>query len=609
MANVATITPLNQFFDTNGSPLTSGYLYFGLPDQDPEQFPTQMYWDAAATVPALQPIRTISGYPSRAGSPAILYGPASYSLRVRSSASVQILYAPSLGGVTTSAALAASDGAGLVGFIQAGAGSVARTALAKMRDLFNVKDFGAIGDGVADDTVPVQAAVTAALAAGATLRVPAGTYKLVNKITGTGAFSLIGDGYGVSKFSWPSSSTASTSGFEITVSGTAGLSSSAEVKGVSFITAAAALGTALKVIGSASLASDRITPRLLVRDVFMRGATNPTSDGWSIGLFADNCSKTIIDGYAFWGKVGSAGEPTYDSVAGIKYDNTVAASPHPTEFSITNSFITYTQTSILTNDFEGGLIRGNQLIATNVGVQCTGSASFPHVDVSHNHINASTACILVQQMFELFITDNLLYKELGVAAGAGIDIQSGAQFFSIKGNIFECLSAATNMNGVVVSSGSNGLIDGNIFRRCDATDGSPAGVGIWLTASASSCVVGHNNTFNATATQILNQGTGNKVAQTTLALSGGTSDAGGAIQKWGSVVLSLNASGDGTLTFPTAFPSSFYTAVICSGDPTVAPGTDFSVNQGASTAATISFSVRPNPGAIPVRINYTAFGS
>lgn len=171
MANVATITPLNQFFDTNGSPLNSGYLYFGSVNQDPEQFPVQMYWDEAGTVPALQPIRTISGYPSRAGSPAIIYGPESYSLRVRNSASVQVLYAPSLGGLATAASLlalstslAASGGSSLVGFIQAGAGAVVRTVQAKLREEVNIKDFGAVGDGVTNDTTAITNFFNSAIA-------------------------------------------------------------------------------------------------------------------------------------------------------------------------------------------------------------------------------------------------------------------------------------------------------------------------------------------------------------------------------------------------------------------------------------------------------------
>lgn len=91
------------------------------------------------------------------------------------------------------AALASAVGSSLIGFIQAGIGAVARSIQDEFRDSISVKQFGAVGDGVTDDTDAIQAALNAA--AGKRLRFPAGLYMTRGGHVIPRDTVLIGDGW------------------------------------------------------------------------------------------------------------------------------------------------------------------------------------------------------------------------------------------------------------------------------------------------------------------------------------------------------------------------------------------------------------------------------
>ena len=90
-------------------------------------------------------------------------------------------------------AFAASSGASLVGYTQGNTGAVARTVSSKLQEAVSVKDFGAYGDGVHDDTAAIKSAMTAA-GSGA-LYFPIGTYLCMGQL-GSAACSFIGENRG-----------------------------------------------------------------------------------------------------------------------------------------------------------------------------------------------------------------------------------------------------------------------------------------------------------------------------------------------------------------------------------------------------------------------------
>ena len=145
------VTPFFPVFtDIDGQPLENGKIYVGEPNVPTVANQIQVYWDEALTLPASQPITTLGGYPSNNGTPAAFYVDQNYSLVVQNKLGTQV-YA------------AASN-------VEPG---VPR----------NVKDFGARGDGVTDDTVAIQTAInTVGAAGGGTILFPRGNYKITDTL-------------------------------------------------------------------------------------------------------------------------------------------------------------------------------------------------------------------------------------------------------------------------------------------------------------------------------------------------------------------------------------------------------------------------------------------
>ncbi len=175
-----------QFFDDNGVPLAGGLLYTYAAGTT----------TAAATYTSVtglsanpNPIVLDSG--GRVPNEVWLTTNASYKFVLQDSEAVLIGTWDNIPGITDADALATklantsniAQGDALIGFKQTYAlgvmpGAVGKTLNDKMQDLVSVKDFGAVGDGVADDTAAIQAGIDLACQYGGCVYLPAGTYKI-----------------------------------------------------------------------------------------------------------------------------------------------------------------------------------------------------------------------------------------------------------------------------------------------------------------------------------------------------------------------------------------------------------------------------------------------
>jgi hypothetical protein len=173
MSALSISVPYPVFSGQDGLPLDNGYVWIGTANLYPITNPIAVYFDEALTIQATQPLRTINGFISNAGTPAQVYVDAvNFSILVQDSKGTMIYNFPDGTGIS-----AYSDSCDVT-YDPPFTGGVAYPLCQKLEQTVSVKDFGAVGDGIANDTAAIQAAVTAAK----NIIVPTGTYKITSNI-------------------------------------------------------------------------------------------------------------------------------------------------------------------------------------------------------------------------------------------------------------------------------------------------------------------------------------------------------------------------------------------------------------------------------------------
>ena len=172
-----------QFLDDSATPLTGGLLYTYSAGTTT---PLTTYTSSSGATPNSNPI--VLDAAGRVPEAVWLTVGSNYKFVLKNSGGVTIWTKDNIPGGTSADA---------VTFLQAGTGAVTRTAQAKMRDVVSIKDFGAVGDGVADDTAAIQAAIDAVSALPAGQRIltinsaPAGYYRITSQLTVSSNFVTI----------------------------------------------------------------------------------------------------------------------------------------------------------------------------------------------------------------------------------------------------------------------------------------------------------------------------------------------------------------------------------------------------------------------------------
>ena len=179
-----------QFFDNNGVPLSGGLIYTYLAGTTT---PAITYTSSTGLIAHANPIVLDAAGRIATGEVWLTSG-VDYKFIVKTSVGVQIGSYDNIPSINDLSSLSNTTnpalGDALVGFRQSNSsgnlvGAIGRTVHQKLQESVSVKDFGAVGDGVTDDSAAIQAAVdyfNGSISSGE-IFFPKGNYKINTKIT------------------------------------------------------------------------------------------------------------------------------------------------------------------------------------------------------------------------------------------------------------------------------------------------------------------------------------------------------------------------------------------------------------------------------------------
>jgi hypothetical protein len=273
---------------------------------------------------------------------------------------------------TLRADLAAVGGDELVTAARDETGATSRTLKSKLLDTISVADFGAVGDGSADDTTKLQAAINAAAALGAELYFPKGTYKVTSgltaSVTGAGkSFKITGSGVGASVFALNNSGGAKTI-LQVTLND---WTNTFEFRDLGFTTNTVNQDSGLVVQCTTPAVAPAITRPSLIDNCTFMGSDGPvTTKYFANNVILDDVSSVNFAHCYFFGYATGAAYPT--NGIGVK----ILGNASPLEYGVVFNFLSCAFTNIGTGIYYGTYAQGVS-IATSNFTWCTTGISIP----------------------------------------------------------------------------------------------------------------------------------------------------------------------------------------------------------------------------------------
>lgn len=369
--------------------------------------------------------------------------------------------------------------AGNIEYSSVPTGGVARTQADKNKDLVSVKDFGAKGDGIADDTLAIQAAITSLSPQGGRLYLPKGSYVISSELkVNNMPIEIFGDGIYVTTIE---QITTNANGIKF-VSDT---DNNAPVTNNLLINLLhihdLSINRGLGSGGAPVVASWKIMTSNSPQAIFERFRTYSKSDAgrtWAGALDLRNCNGLRMNTVQLHGNPLESSSDVADPYTmryGIRLSNDSNNALGLISFFIDKLTIIAAGVGIDVYGWhEGFEIVNSEIVQVGTGIKVVGDAVHQNPDFFYlnSHIEARVNCVVMSNVFKVkFIGCDLFQSSLKGYAGAIVQL-NGCQSANFAGTSFSMQRGSNGTNytvgGIVCDTSYHGNVTGCTFMGLDA---------------------------------------------------------------------------------------------------------------------------------------------
>jgi len=371
--------------------------------------------------------------------------------------------------------------------VKATGSTTERSLAARFATTYNVKDFGAVGDGSTNDAAAFNSAFTACQSAtyGCLIDIPAGTFALGSKITAnmTKPVHIRGQKRGVSTLLW----TNSSGGFDLTYSTQY---NAPKISDLTIQTSYAGGGTAITITESPTAATANDLGAEII-SVDIRGS-DPATKYWTNGISLVDTWYPVFSNFTIKGKDEAA--LPFSMASGVSFTRAQGLFAHDFTMQHMEDAVLQVGTTL----GEGLNLNTFEIVGVRRGVNMTSwvAGALAIQGIQNGHINSYEYGIKLNYVVQPHIAGMLMYKtHISASNYVGVELKNANAARIVNNFISDSTTATGTWTGVLLDTANDNVVSNNAFDYAAATS---TAINV-STSSARNTISGNSSGNNGSA--------------------------------------------------------------------------------------------------------------